>query len=282
MGGDEEEATETMRGRGRLVWQKEQAVLFSSPRLLSPTRSRPRQRERDSPPSRPQFSAPAMEHPDAAGSGPGERPTRRSVKRSLEYPCVSRFRQRRLLAYLRARRFDDAFESFRSQRRVGGLTLSDLRRRVALDTFVHFRIDHLQDLGRSGRWLDAIKYIARFAPSDRLLGQEGQLFVDFVHMHNVIDSIVAGKSHGGLVAGEYKRYLDKNPNAPPGDVKLARILLDKAADMLEDLIALVPEFKDLLRMPNCPTRPRDVLPIGFMEWIVSKHLILPASILRRR
>ncbi|CAL5069980.1 unnamed protein product [Urochloa decumbens] len=209
-----------------------------------------------------------MELSAAAGSGEHSAsakrsPSRRSVKRSLEYPCVSRFRARRLLAYLRARRFDDAFES------------------VALETRVFFRVDHLQGLARSGRWLDAIKYIARFAPANHTLGQEGQLFVNFVYMQNVLRSIVAGEEYGAFIAAEYKRYLERNPNLPPGNVKLVRILLSvlnshklrasvnwdlvrhKAADMLEHLIAQVSEFSDLLRMPNCSTRPRNMLPIGF-------------------
>ncbi|CAL5030030.1 unnamed protein product [Urochloa decumbens] len=209
-----------------------------------------------------------MELSAAAGSGEHSAsakrsPSRRSVKRSLEYPCVSRFRARRLLAYLRARRFDDAFES------------------VALETRAFFRVDHLQGLARSGRWLDAIKYIARFAPANHTLGQEGQLFVNFVYMQNVLRSIVAGEEYGAFIAAEYKRYLERNPNLPPGNVKLVRILLSvlnshklrasvnwdlvrhKAADMLEDLIAQVSEFSDLLRMPNCSTRPRNMLPIGF-------------------
>ncbi|CAL5025442.1 unnamed protein product [Urochloa decumbens] len=182
-----------------------------------------------------------MELSAAAGSGEHSAsakrsPSRRSVKRSLEYPCVSRFRDRRLLAYLRARRFDDAFES------------------VALETRVFFRVDHLQSLGRSGRWLDAIKYIARFAPANHTLGQEGQLFVNFVYMQNVLRSIVAGEEYGAFIAAEYKRYLERNPNLRPGNVKLVRILLS---------VLNSHKLSDLLRMPNCSTRLRNMLPIGF-------------------
>ncbi|KAK3141506.1 hypothetical protein QOZ80_4BG0334810 [Eleusine coracana subsp. coracana] len=173
----------------------------------------------------------AGEHVVSSDSGK----SRRSVKRSLEYPCVSRFRHRRLLAYLRRHRLDNSFES------------------LALETDVFFCVEHLQELARRGKWIDAIKYIARFTPSGHILGDQGQ----------------------------YELYLKENPGAPPGNVKLASILLSvlksdklrasinwdlvrhKAADMIEDLIQQVPEFNDLLRMPNCPARPHNVLPIGF-------------------
>ncbi|TVU15413.1 hypothetical protein EJB05_38934 [Eragrostis curvula] len=200
-----------------------------------------------------------MELPVSGNSGK----RRRSVKRSLEYPCVSRFRHRRLLAYLRLHRLDDSFES------------------LALETNVFFCVEHLQDLARRGEWVNAIKYISRFAPSTDDLGDAGLVFYNFVVMHRVLDSIVAGEEYGAFIAGEYERYLKENPGAPPGNVKLVRILLSvlnseklrtsinwylvrqKAADMIEDLIDQAPEFNDLLRMPNCPTRPHNVLPVGF-------------------
>ncbi|KAK3143708.1 hypothetical protein QOZ80_4AG0303910 [Eleusine coracana subsp. coracana] len=201
----------------------------------------------------------AGEH--VASSDTGKR--RRSVKRSLEYPCVSRFRHRRLLAYLRRHRLVDSFGS------------------LALETDVFFWLEHLQELARRGKWVDAIKYIARFTPSGHILGDQGQVFYHFVVMHRVLESIAAGEEFGASIAGEYERYLKENPGAPPGNVKLASILLSvlksdklrasinwdlvrhKAADMIEDLIQQVPEFNDLLRMPNCPSRPHNVLPIGF-------------------
>uniref|UniRef100_A0A0A8XNK8 Uncharacterized protein n=1 Tax=Arundo donax TaxID=35708 RepID=A0A0A8XNK8_ARUDO len=201
----------------------------------------------------------------AAGSGEystsGKR--RRHLKRSLEYPCVWRFRHRRLLAYLRRHRFHDTFGS------------------LVLETDVFFSVEHLQGLARLGSWVDATKYIASFVPSIHVLGDEGKVFVNFVHMHNVLDSIAAGKEYGAFVAGRYERYLKENPDAPRGTVKLVRILLSvlnseklrasinwdlvrhMAADMIKDLIDQAPEFNDLLRMPNCPTRPHNILPIAF-------------------
>uniref|UniRef100_A0A0A9B683 Uncharacterized protein n=1 Tax=Arundo donax TaxID=35708 RepID=A0A0A9B683_ARUDO len=54
--------------------------------------------------------------------------------------------------------------------------------------------------------------------------------------------------------------------------------------MIVDLIAQVPEFNDLLRMPKCPTRPHNVLPIGFSSRL-RRHLKgvgrVPASDLAR-
>ncbi|TVU15412.1 hypothetical protein EJB05_38933, partial [Eragrostis curvula] len=144
----------------------------------------------------------AMELPVSGNSGK----RRRSVKRSLEYPCVSRFRHRRLLAYLRLHRLDDSFES------------------LALETNVFFCVEHLQDLARRGEWVNAIKYISRFAPSTDDLGDAGLVFYNFVVMHRVLDSIVAGEEYGAFIAGEYERYLKENPGAPPGNVKLVRIL----------------------------------------------------------
>ncbi|KAL6652026.1 hypothetical protein ACP70R_010951 [Stipagrostis hirtigluma subsp. patula] len=209
----------------------------------------------------------AGEH-DASGSGK----RRRSLKRSLEYPCVSRLRHRRLLAYLWVHRKDKSFAS------------------VALETGFFFDVEHLVGLARLGRWLDAMNYISSFAPSSHVFGDEGQVLVNFVHMHNVLDGIATGRDHGTFYAELHENYLKKNPKAPPGDVKLGHIMLSlrdnpklrasinwdlvrhKAAEIIKDLIAQVPEFNELLRIPNCLTRPHNILPIGFSSSRVKRHV----------
>ncbi|KAF0892575.1 hypothetical protein E2562_016871 [Oryza meyeriana var. granulata] len=158
-----------------------------------------------------------------------------------------------------------------------------LRRHLPRETCVLFCVEHLERLVRLGRWLEAIWYVTRFVLSagTHQLGDAGWVFIEFLHMHAALDCIVAGKPHGAAVAEEYGRYINKYPDSCyPGTIKLGRILLAmlhshplrasvnwhlvrlEAAEIIKDLIAQIPEFNDLLKLPICPTKPHDILPIG--------------------
>uniref|UniRef100_A0A0D9Z6E6 Uncharacterized protein n=1 Tax=Oryza glumipatula TaxID=40148 RepID=A0A0D9Z6E6_9ORYZ len=197
---------------------------------------------------------------DAIGSGGRKR--KRHVEPSLEYPCVSRLRHRRLLSFLSIHDLGATFDA------------------LAEETDVLFRVEQLQRLVRQGRWADGIRYVWRFVPSRHLLGDAGRVFVDFIHIHEAIDSIVTGNQYGANVAARYDRHIKDYPNSYPGIVKIARILLTilrslplrasvdwhlvnlKAAEIVKELVDQTPEFNDLLKLPSCPAKPHNILPIG--------------------
>ncbi|XP_052154253.1 uncharacterized protein LOC127772274 [Oryza glaberrima] len=197
---------------------------------------------------------------DAIGSGGRKR--KRHVEPSLEYPCVSRLRHRRLLSFLSIHDLGATFDA------------------LAEETDVLFRVEQLQRLVRQGRWADGIRYVWRFVPSRHLLGDAGRVFVDFTHIHEAIDSIVTGNQYGANVAARYDRHIKDYPNSYPGIVKIARILLTilrslplrcvldwhlvnlKAAEIVKELVDQTPEFNDLLKLPSCPAKPHNILPIG--------------------
>ncbi|XP_071676975.1 uncharacterized protein [Lolium perenne] len=186
---------------------------------------------------------------------------RKQVRHPLDYPCVSRLRHRRLLAFLRWR-YGSTFKAF------------------VHETGVFFSIEHLERLVFLGQWDDAIKYVSRFVPSLDKLGSEGTVFSNFLQVQKALHSIAAGEPYGTLMAMQYERNLKKYPNSDPGTVKLTRVLLTmlrcenlrtsidwscmrfKAAEIVKDLITKTPKFNDLLRLPNCRDKPHTILPIG--------------------
>ncbi|EEC78011.1 hypothetical protein OsI_17418 [Oryza sativa Indica Group] len=191
----------------------------------------------------------------AVVSGSGNRKRKRHVQQhSLEYPCVSRLRHRRLLAFLSRHDYDSTFDA------------------LVQETSVLFRVGHIQALVRQGRWADAASYVNRFVPPSRVLTDAGLVFHEFLYIHHVLDCIVAGDHlRGAQVAASYQRHVRDNPNPSHGAIKLIRILLTilhchpiraflnwhlvryKAAEIIKDLIPQIPEFNDLLKLPKgCP------------------------------
>uniref|UniRef100_A0A0E0H603 Uncharacterized protein n=1 Tax=Oryza nivara TaxID=4536 RepID=A0A0E0H603_ORYNI len=201
----------------------------------------------------------------AVVSGSGNRKRKRHVQQhSLEYPCVSRLRHRRLLAFLSRHDYDSTFDA------------------LVQETSVLFRVGHIQALVRQGRWADAASYVNRFVPPSRVLTDAGLVFHEFLYIHHVLDCIVAGDHlRGAQVAASYQRHVRDNPNPSHGAIKLIRILLTilhchpiraflnwhlaryKAAEIIKDLIPQIPEFNDLLKLPKGgPIKPHNILPIG--------------------
>uniref|UniRef100_A0A0E0DIE6 Uncharacterized protein n=1 Tax=Oryza meridionalis TaxID=40149 RepID=A0A0E0DIE6_9ORYZ len=201
----------------------------------------------------------------AVVSGSGNRKRKRHVQQhSFEYPCVSRLRHRRLLAFLSRHDYDSTFDA------------------LVQETSVLFRVGHIQALVRQGRWADAASYVNRFVPPSRVLTDAGLVFHEFLYIHHVLDCIVAGDHlRGAQVAASYQRHVRDNPNPSHGAIKLIRILLTilhchpiraflnwhlvryKAAEIIKDLIPQIPEFNDLLKLPKGgPIKPHNILPIG--------------------
>uniref|UniRef100_A0ACD5UTP2 Uncharacterized protein n=3 Tax=Avena sativa TaxID=4498 RepID=A0ACD5UTP2_AVESA len=187
---------------------------------------------------------------------------RKQVRCPLEYPCVSRLRHRRLLAFLQRHNFSSTFKAF------------------VHETNVFFSIEHLHHLVFLGQWDNAIKYVSRFVPSVNMLGSAGSVFFNFLQLLKALHSIATGEPDGALMAEEYGRNLKRYPNSDPGTVKLRRVLMamlhykhfrasidwsymrSNAAEIAKDLITKTPEFNDLLWLPNCQDKPHNILPIG--------------------
>ncbi|CAL5029994.1 unnamed protein product [Urochloa decumbens] len=189
----------------------------------------------------------------ASDTDSGERKRKRSLARSLDYECVERFRLRRLLAFLQLHRYDGAFEA------------------LSKETAVLFRAGHLQHLVQQGLWSDAIRYIYRFVPPMRL-PKRGTLLVKFIF----VVSRIPDRSYKYDPHSPYHLYL--HGGVSPGGVKLAKIIstvhsehagnsIDwslvriKAAEIVGQLVAQIPEFNDMSRLPFCSAKPANVLPI---------------------
>ncbi|CAO2036513.1 unnamed protein product [Urochloa humidicola] len=192
-----------------------------------------------------------------ARSGSGER--KRRLTHSLHYDCVERFRLRRLLAYLRQYRYDGAFEA------------------LSQETAVLFRPEHLQRLVRQGQSSDAVEYVRSFAPPPMLRPRSAKYLMKFLRvLSRVVDTEDASSY-------EYDPY---NPvqihlygRANPGGLKLAEIISSlraeqargttidwsliriKAAEIVGRWVAQIPEFNEMRRLPRCPAKPANVLPV---------------------
>ncbi|XP_048552335.1 uncharacterized protein LOC125532237 isoform X2 [Triticum urartu] len=187
------------------------------------------------------------------------------ARRSPEYPCVSRLRHRRLLAFLqRGSSFFSTFNAF------------------VQETSVFFSVAHLKHLVFLGQWDDAINYVHRFAPSVEMLGYVGHLLLNVLHTLKVLNRMATGSPRGVLLVEVEHCFssLRKYPDSHLDAVKLNKMFLAmhrskqlrasiswhhvryKAAEIVQGLIAKTSEFNDLLRLPDCRDRPHDILPIG--------------------
>ncbi|KAL6604551.1 hypothetical protein ACP70R_042978 [Stipagrostis hirtigluma subsp. patula] len=206
-------------------------------------------------------SAPA----DTAGSVSAA-VSRRTITGSPEYPCLTRLRLRRLLAFLGSTIFTDAFEAMQSEASV------------FLDPAV------VQRLVERCLWDDARKHLLRVLPYDRM-GAPARAVVDFIvhlgHMHTIA---CRHRPLSGELLGEFecrgrdpKFYRDRdylqviytvvsmNKDKIRASVDWHLVGL-KAGEIVRDLITQAPEFRQFLRLP-----PRsddidnvvNVLPRGF-------------------
>ncbi|XP_047085024.1 uncharacterized protein LOC124696337 [Lolium rigidum] len=186
-----------------------------------------------------------------------------SRKRSPEYPCVSRLRQRRLLALLNRQELYNTFDA------------------LICESDALMYPGHLTKLVEAGRWEEAFHYLSRFLPSDRLLSVHGRTLLHFLRVHKAIDDIVAGAPEGRAVSAALKLCFTLDAFRSKGIIKLRAMLWslvcytekrdsldldrvrDKAASIIVDLISQTPELKDHMRCARGPVKPHNVLPIGF-------------------
>ncbi|CAN6243511.1 unnamed protein product [Urochloa humidicola] len=182
-----------------------------------------------------------------------------------EFPIMTHFRLRRLLAFLACTRFSSAFQA--------------LRRDVA----VFLDLAYLQHLVASRMWEDAKNYLLRVIPYNRM-GVEGHALVDFLVNLRFMYAI----AHDHRIASELIAMLERRFSDPRissnGDyAKVMHTILSmrseqvrqsvdwhlvglKAAEIVGDLITQTPEFSEFLRLPRLPSDLHDVInvfPHGF-------------------
>ncbi|XP_051230618.1 uncharacterized protein [Lolium perenne] len=186
-----------------------------------------------------------------------------SRKRSQEYACVSRLRQRRLLSLLNRQELYNTFDA------------------LICESDALMYPGHLTKLVEAGRWEEAFRYLSRFLPSDRLLSVHGRTLLHFLRVHKAIDDIVAGAPEGRAVSAALKLCFTLDAFRSKGIIKLRAMLWslvcytekrdsldldrvrDKAASIIVELISQTPELKDHMRCVRGPVKPHNVLPIGF-------------------
>ncbi|KAF7071811.1 hypothetical protein CFC21_077057 [Triticum aestivum] len=184
-------------------------------------------------------------------------------KRSPEYPCVSRFRQRRLLSFLRRQKLFDAYDVLTGESGA--------------------RIDlyHLTDLVKAGRWDEAIDHLSCFLPCDLALGAHGRVLLHFLRVHKAVHDIVSGAPESRAVSAALRMCFTKNFTINHAITKLRTILWslhsssgfrdsldfgrvrDKAASTVVYLAYQTTELREHMKEARGPAEPHNVLPIGF-------------------
>ncbi|XP_037448090.1 uncharacterized protein LOC119317703 isoform X2 [Triticum dicoccoides] len=179
-----------------------------------------------------------------------------------ENPCLSRFRHRRLLAFLSRQRYDVAFNG------------------LMLQASEPFCLERLQGLVRKGLWEDAIDYLDGFLPAGpRSL--HAHAFRNFLLMHHYLASIAAGdesamdklRAHHWMqhVVDAWKTKANHTFPRVMAQALLSseqlRASMDwdgvrrEAAYILSRLASRTPELNRPLTLPTCYTKPHQVLPI---------------------
>jgi hypothetical protein len=83
---------------------------------------------------------------------------------------------------------------------------------------------HLTDLVQAGRWEEAMDYLSRFLPSDRLVSVHGRALLHFLRVHKAVDNIVAGAREGRAVSAALKICFSLDRVRSKGITKLRAIL----------------------------------------------------------
>ncbi|GJN26451.1 hypothetical protein PR202_gb14380 [Eleusine coracana subsp. coracana] len=171
---------------------------------------------------------------------------RRRLIRSLDYKCVTRFRFRRLLAFLWLQRYDGALEE------------------LSKETRLLFRADHLQRLVQEGLWQDTIEYLYCFQPAGHMPLGSGFL-VKFIHF---ISRVSESSTY------EYDPYsplqIFLHGGVSLGGIKLVQVIAsmrpeqvrNKAAEIAGHLAAQIEGLDEVRRLPLCPAKAANVLPVA--------------------
>ncbi|XP_044458866.1 uncharacterized protein [Triticum aestivum] len=209
-------------------------------------------------------------------------------KRSPEFPCASRFRQRRLISFLGHHNFNRTVDVLVTQ------------------TDVFLCLKHMAELVDAGSWDKAIDYLSRFLPSDRPLGVHGRALFHYLRVHKAIDDVLAGAPEARSVTTALDQCIIRHPTKSQALTRLRaifssllcskryRAVLDigrvrhEAKLTIVDLVCKTPELKDHMRPARGSMEPQNVLPIGFgyacfrpRRHVKKRGGRIPASVLGR-
>ncbi|KAM3369516.1 hypothetical protein ACQJBY_017419 [Aegilops geniculata] len=195
-----------------------------------------------------------------SGKGKGKDAVKPSC--TVQYSCVKRLRERRLLSFLLDQGFHGAF------------------RELTRETAALFDLVRMRRLVRRGRWEEALMYLNTFlAPlkSERR-SLRAKIFHNFLLMHHRFANVVAGNKDMYLD----KQYADGRSNstqaerrfrsmnysilAPDAGQLRAAIDWDRVRSHAEFVVRRMalatPELRRPLVLPSRCMMPHDVLPIG--------------------
>ncbi|KAF7017935.1 hypothetical protein CFC21_031288 [Triticum aestivum] len=181
---------------------------------------------------------------------------------TVQYSCVKRLRERRLLSFLVDQGFHGAF------------------RELNRETGVLFNVEHIRRLVRRGQWDEALMYLNTFLPpfiSERR-SFRARIFNNFLLMHPRFANVVTGNKDMHLdkqyaygrssSTRAERRFRSMNYSilAPDSGHLRAAIDWDKvrshAACLIPELAHRTPELKRRTVLPSRCMMPHDVLPIG--------------------
>ncbi|XP_044320339.1 uncharacterized protein [Triticum aestivum] len=191
---------------------------------------------------------------------------------TVQYSCVKRLRERRLLSFLLDQGFHGAF------------------RELTRETAALFDLEHMRRLVRRGRWYDALFYLSTFLPplkSERR-SLRAKIFHNFLLMHGRFADVVAGNKDPYLdkqyangrsnSTDAERRFRSMNYSILAPDAGQLRAAIDwgrvrsHAEFVVRRMALATPELRRPMVLPSrCK---HDVLPIGtglFRKRRVKKH-----------
>ncbi|XP_071681823.1 uncharacterized protein [Lolium perenne] len=179
-----------------------------------------------------------------------------------EYPCVTRLRHRRLIAFLRDQGFHDSYNELTNRTRA------------------HMSLRHLRGLVERGRWLAAVEYLDRYLPPPTIpRSYHAKVLRNFLVTHHRFADAVDGIVDKTLP----RHYLQLNNGRAisHADLRLQSIAFsilltvdelranmnwervrERAWTVVNRLAPSTPELRGCIALPATSIRPHHVLPIA--------------------
>uniref|UniRef100_A0A0E0KV57 Uncharacterized protein n=1 Tax=Oryza punctata TaxID=4537 RepID=A0A0E0KV57_ORYPU len=208
------------------------------------------------------------------------------VTSSLDYPCVTCLRHRRLLAFLFKNNYWDAYNEI-NQRTGLVFHVSDLEDLVETSqlkearTGLVFDVSDLEDLVKTGQLKEALHYVWRFArPYES--SAEAMTLMWFIDQLMVLERFAHGVYRDKkMIRGWFTRILADHPSFSmlyPLCVAIAgyfvadraeaaknmvdwQLVRSKAASLAGKLAPLAPEIRCMLRLPLARAKSKDMFPL---------------------
>ncbi|KAF8651564.1 hypothetical protein HU200_063385 [Digitaria exilis] len=238
------------------------------------SQERPRQRQAGTGTAEQTSTQTAQAAPPKLNSGDVER----AVLHSLDYPCTTRLRLRRLLAYLRGHSYDEIYQAYASKPLMDFSKILPVR---VIDDYsvqkmgVIFHVRDLAKLVKAGQLREAYHYVLSFAP--RLLAlflQDLMAIICFVDGQVTVATILCEwfiNIYRHLVLAKYPCFV-----ALVEDVLFLRRI---AAKMVEEMACNTPELRGMMHYPRGRNSLCHVVSNGYSELIVVDRIVLLKAVM---